>query len=365
MRRTPQFAGIGLVAAVLLSACGGSTAKGPSSSSSGVAASSPAAARVLIVVSNLEPGDTRSATLQLLRPDGTVVQTLSVKAGSELLAAAGSRIFVRSGTALKAIHQDGSVEELGDLGGSGRFAASPDGKRWMWGTHDGNQGQVHLAGNGLPPRVVAQSNTQQQTVAPYTWTPAGAFIVDTPVGIGGYILFDQAYGPVKKLDLSTFSANPVAHTDACSFSDMSGDGTIACFGPRQNGYALLLFTPDGKQQTIQLATPRFAMVGDAFFSRDGKQLAVAGATGAGADGHPEQYGTDLVTVADASISRLAIDGVRLPSFLKWQSWLDDGSLLVWRPTRAAGGEAGVFIVSPAGKVTQIAHGGFPIGVMAG
>ena len=134
---------------------------------------------------------------------------------------------------------------------------------------------------------------------------------------------------------------------------------------RQNGYALLLFTPDGKQQTIQLATPRFALVGDAYFARDGKQLAVAGATGAGADGHPEQYGTDLVTVADASISRLAIDGVRLPSFLKWQSWLDDGSLVVWRPTRAAGGEAGVFIVSPAGKVTQIAHGGFPIGVMAG
>jgi hypothetical protein len=302
----------------------------------------------------------------LLRPDGTVVQTLAVKAGAELLGAAGSRIFVRSGTALKAIHQDGSVEELGDLGGSGRFVASPDGKRWMWGTLQGNQGQVRLAGDGMSPRVVATSNSgaSARTVAPYTWTPAGAFIVDAAVGIGGYILFDPATGPVKRLDLNNFSANPVAHTDTCGFSDMRPDGTVACFAPRQNGYSLLLFAPDGKQQTIELATPRFAMVGDAYFSRDGMLVTVAGATAAGADGHPEQYGTDLVTVRDASIRRLVVDGVRLPSFLKWQSWLDDGSLVVWRPDGAAGGPAGVFIVSPGGKATQISQGGYPIGVMA-
>ena len=117
-----------LIVAVLLTACGGNSAKG-SSASPGSSAASPTAAatKSLIVVSNLDPGDPRSATLQLLRPDGSVVQTLTVKAGSELLGAAGARIFVRTGTMLKAIHQDGSVEELGDLGGSGRFFASPDG----------------------------------------------------------------------------------------------------------------------------------------------------------------------------------------------------------------------------------------------
>jgi hypothetical protein len=366
MGRTRKSGWIGsVIAALLLSACGGSNAKAPSSSPSSSVATS-ATSRAVIVVSDHAPGDPASATLRLLRPDGTVVGTLTVKAGAELLGAAGSRIFVRSGTALKAIHQDGSVEELGDLGGSGRFAASPDGKRWMWGTLQGNQGQVRLAGDGISPRVVATSNSgaSARTVAPYTWTPAGAFIVDTAVGIGGYILFDPATGPVKRLDLNNFSANPVAHTDTCGFSDMRRDGTIACFAPRQNGYTLLLFTPDGKQQTIELATPRFALVGDAYFSRDGMLVTVAGATAAGADGHPEQYGTDLVTVRDASIRRLAVDGVRLPSFLKWQSWLDDGSLVVWRPDGAAGGPAGVFIVSPGGKATQISQGGYPIGVMA-
>jgi len=237
----------------------------------------------------------------------------------------------------------------------------------MWGTLQGYQGQVHLAGDGMSPRLVATSNTgtQGRAVAPYTWTPAGAFIVDAAMGIGGYILFEPATGPVKKLDLTTFSASPVAHTDTCAFSDMRPDATIACLAPRQNGYSLLLFTPDGKQQTIELATPRFAVAGDAYFSRDGTLLTVAGATVAGAEGHPEQYGTDLVTVRDASIQRLAVDGVRLPSFLKWQSWLDDGSLVVWRPDGAAGGPAGVFIVSPGGKATQISQGGFPIGVIAG
>jgi hypothetical protein len=363
----PKRASIGpVVAALLLSACGSSGTGSSSATSPSPSAAASATSRVLIVVSDHDPGDPRSATLRLLRPDGTVVQTLTVKAGAELLEAAGSRIFVRSGTALKAIHQDGSVEELGDLGGSGRFAASPDGKRWMWATRDANQGQVHMAGDGMSPRVVAQSSTEPRAIEPYTWTPVGAFLMDAPVGIGGYILFDPAAGPVKKLDLTSFSTSPVAHTDTCSFSEMRRDGTIACLGGSgQNVRSLILFAPAGKQQTIDLAMPRFAQSGDAYFSPDGKQVTVAGATGAGADGHPEQYGTDVVTVRDGSIRRLAIDGVRLPSFLRWQSWLADGSLVVWRPEGAAGGPAGVFIVGPDGNSTQISQGGFPIGMLAG
>jgi hypothetical protein len=196
----PKRASIGpVVAAPLLSACGSSGTGSSSATSPSLSAAASATSRVLIVVSDHDPGDPRSATLRLLRPDGTVVQTLTVKAGAELLGAAGSRIFVRSGTALKAIHQDGSVEELGELGGSGRFAASPDGKRWMWATRDANHGQVHLAGDGKSPRVVAQSSgTEPRAIEPYTWTPVGAFLMDAPVGIGGYILFRSRGGAGEK-----------------------------------------------------------------------------------------------------------------------------------------------------------------------
>src|SRR5207253_111479 len=92
---------------------------------------------------------------------------------------------------------------------------------------------------------------------------------------------------------------------------MSRDGTIACLsGSGQNARSLILYTPDWKQQTIALAMPRFTQSGDAYFSPDGKLLSVAGATGAGADGHPEQYGTDIVTVRDASILVLLGHGPR-------------------------------------------------------
>ena len=364
-----------VIAALVLCACGGSAPASKSASSSpssSASASATPASRSLIVVSERDPDSTTAATLRLLRPDGSQVQSLTVKAGAELLAAAGARIFVRSGSALKAIHQDGSVEELGDLGLSSasfaRFAASPDGTRWMWGTFDQNgQGQVHLAGDGLSARVVAQSSENGRAIEPYTWTPAGAFLADEPVGIGGYILFDPASGPVKKLDPASFTTSAVSHTDGCAFSDMSRDGTIACFGSSggQNARSLILFTPDGKQQTIQLATPRFNQEGDAYFSRDGATLTVAGVTNAGSQGQPEQFGTDLVTVKDGSIRRLSIDGVRLPSFLRWQSWLQDGSLVVWRPSGAGGGAAGVFVVSPSGQAKQISNGGFPIGLLTG
>lgn len=353
---------------MLLSACGSGAAGSPPSSTSAAPSATASKSQALIVVADHEPGAPTASTLRLLRADGTQVQTLNVKAGVQLVAAAGSRIFVHSGRALKAVHQNGSVEELGDIGDSiDRFAASPDGTRWMWGTTDGRNSQVHLAGDGISPRVVAQSQQEGRAIEPFSWTPAGAFLVDNPIGIGGYILFDFAGGAAQKLDPTSYQPSPLSHTNDCGFSDLAKDATMACFplGGDPNSRSLKIIKPDGSASTIQLAMPRFRQNGDAYFSRDGKLLTVAGATGVGADNKPEQYGTDLVTVSDASIRRLAIDGVRLAPFLKWQSWLDDGSLVVWRPDGAAGGAPGIFVVSPGGTVTQISRGGYAIGVLGG
>ena len=78
---------------------------------------------------------------------------------------------------------------------------SPDGKRWLWDTFDANLGsQVHLAGDGLAPRVVAQMQSGNASVHAYSWTAGGAFISHHPNGIGGYILFDGPFGPVDRLD---------------------------------------------------------------------------------------------------------------------------------------------------------------------
>jgi hypothetical protein len=335
-------------------------------------ASQPATtSRALIVVADTIPGPGGNAaptTVKLIHPDGTVANSLNVKAGVELLRAAGSRIFIKEPGALKAIHADGSVEDLGPIDDQiFGFAASPDGSRWMWGTIDSNnQGQVHVAGTGIAPRVVAQSHQDAVSIQPFSWTPVAPFLVHAKVGIGGYILFSPANGPVEKLDSTSLTPTAMPQTDRCAFSDMARDGTIACFsGTGQQSRGLNLIAADGKTTTIQLAVPRFAQDGDAYFSPDGKQVTVAGAESVGnaEPAQPERYGTDLILVKDASIQRLTLDGVRLAPYLQAQSWLDDGSLVVWRPDKAAGGPPGIFVVSPSGAARQISQGGFAVGVL--
>jgi hypothetical protein len=309
--------------------------------------------------------------VRLMRPDGTEADRVTIKQGvADVPRAAGSRIFViDQNGGLKAVHRDGSVEDLGSLGSGppNSFTVSPDGRRWMWGTFEGQTSQVHVAGDGLAARVVAEEHKDARAIMAYAWTPAGAFIVDSPVGIGGYILFNPALGPVQRVDLSSYQATPVPHTDGCAFSDMSRDGTIACFptGGSQNSRSLSLIAANGSTKTVQLAMPRFAQDGDAYFTRDGSRLTVAGATGAGANGQSEQYGTDLVRSSDGSITRLSIAGVRPAERMQAATWLDDGSLIVYRPDGAAGGPAAVYVVGPSGSVTQLGGRGIPIGTLTG
>ena len=317
-------------------------------------------------------------TVRLLRPDGSEARRFELKPGADAQRAAGSRIFVREGGGvLKAIHREGAVEDLGNLGDPDAFnlTVSPDGTRWMWGTIDASnwdnkRGLVYVAGDRLPARVVAQS-TQDTTphggaVMPFSWTQVGAFLANGPVGVGGYAPFGFGVNRAYRLDPLSLAAAPLPHTDECSLGDVAADGTIACFplDVHQQSHSLSLIAPDGRAKAIELAKPRFLDHGDVFFSPDGSQLTVAGATDVGADGKPEQFGTDVVATADASIERLAIDGVRLGP-IGWASWLDDGSLVVYRPQGAAGGPSGIYVVKPGGGARQISAGGIPIGLLTG
>src|ERR1700682_1863250 len=209
-----------LTAVVLaLAACGG-TQGAMKSASSGSASSSvaaPSGSPVLVVVAE-EPtaGYTNAPTpVRLMRPDGKEADRLTVKQGVRVARAAGGRIFVVGDDgSLKAIHRDGSVETLGSLG-SGQpsgFVVSPDGKRWMWSTFDGNTNvsQMHVAGDGLGPRVVAQMQAADKSVHAYSWTIGGAFIDHPPPsGMGGHIPFENSFGQVDRLDLAKYSTAPV------------------------------------------------------------------------------------------------------------------------------------------------------------
>ena len=352
-----------------MAACGSSQGAVGTTSTGSASSSSPSHSQGLIVVAE-EPAAgylTGPTPVRLMRSDGKEVDKLTVKQGSRVARAAGKRLFVLgSDGSLRAVHRDGSVETLGTVGTPTGFVVSPDGTRWMWSTNDVNgSSQVHVAGDGLAPRVVGQLQSPDRSLRADTWTAGGAFISHQPNGLGGYILFDGAFGPVDRVDPTSYTVTPL-QTGNCFFSDMVADQSIACFpgGGDQNSRAISLVKKDGTTKTIQLAMPRFAQDGAAFFSRDGAQLSVGGAANVGSGGQPEQYGTDVITTKDGSIKRLAIDGVRPSDEMQGQSWLDDGSLVVFRPDGAAGGPPGVFVVGPSGKVTQLGGRGTPIGVIS-
>lgn len=225
---------VATAAACLVAACGSAAAPGASSNSSAnpSAATSPKQ-QVLIVVAEEPSGGYQSAPtpVRLMRPDGTEAVRLVIKQGARVARAAGSRVFVlEENGALKAVHKDGSVEDLGRLGDRppGEFMVSPDGRRWMWDTNGGQTTQVHVAGDGLAPRVVAGSRRCPSDRA-VLLDPGGRLPRRYASGHWRLILFDPARGPIQRLDLTSSKTSPVPYTDHCAFSDMARDGTIACF----------------------------------------------------------------------------------------------------------------------------------------
>lgn len=116
---------------------------------------------------------------------------------------------------------------------------------------------------------------------------------------------------------------------------------------------LRIIGSEGRAADLSLAIPRFNYIGDSYFSPDGSQLTVAGATVVGNDfplntnpsPQPEQYGTDLVQTADGSIKKFGPIGTRPAMATK--SWLPDGRLVLWRPD-SFGGSPGLYVLDSRG-----------------
>jgi hypothetical protein len=316
-----------------------------------------------------EPG-----SLTLYSLSGTRVAQFQLDTGTKVLAVAGSRVFIQRATDhLKAIRRDGTVEDLGSLGQSVRwFAASPDGTRWIWSTSeetsDPTHSAVHLGGDGLTARVVEELTRTATVLGPLSWTRRGAFVQYGPAGgHGGYFPFGRfnewllVEGSVHQMDPVTGHITALPATFGCSFGDMAADGTIICF---PGGAYVRLVSSGGMTTNISLATPRFNNVGEAFCSPTEATCTVAGATGVGnamdPNHQPEQYGTDLVTT-DGSISRFGPEGV--DPAMGWQSWLPNGSLVLWRRPGAAGGPPGLYVLDKSGHGPFIGDSGEPVGYL--
>jgi hypothetical protein len=397
-RRRPvtQSAAVVLLTAVFAIACGAptsnraNTSHGASSdsrlsspSSSPSQGASPSNASVLLVVRAPVPTPGSTANLQLLHEDGNPAGRLTLAAGSDVVAVAGRRIFIRTQDGrLLALLSDGSSKQLeppGSLTGIGGVAASPDGLRWLWAsqTSDTTSQSIYLGGDGMAARKLA-ALAYPTVLVPYAWTSHGIFLGSLPMDYFGYRPFNtvfDALGGIQVVDPATGTIKPFT-LHGCVFSDEASSGTIACF-PTDPGYLvpnrhmLRIIDPSGKPNDLVLSIPRFNGVGDSYFSPDQTRLTVAGATNAGAPpglGAPstklEQYGTDLVTVSTAVIVRFGPNGTR-PA-MGFDSWLPDGKLVLWRPD-AVGGTPGLYVLDPRGTGIgpEIVVSGTPIAYLAG
>jgi hypothetical protein len=180
------------------------------------------------------------------------------------------------------------------------------------------------------------------------------------MGIGGYILFAPAFGPVDRLDPVTWAAVAEPRTMTCSFSDEAADGTIACLPRSQQRRQLALIKSSGSQKTIDVPLPQYTQAGDAYFDPTGTRVTIGGATGVGPPS--EQFSTGLVNAATGAFTAFGPAGVR-PA-MERACWLPDGRLVLWRPVHAAGGPAGIYVVDRAGQGTLIQTSAVPVGQMA-
>ena len=357
-----------------LAACGGKASPAASSGSPGASGSHVTGTPTGILIATAVTPQTGSGSVTLYSSSGARVAHYVLDAGTKVLGVAGPRIFVQRATDhLKAIRRDGSIEDLGSLGAAVRwFAASPDGTRWIWSTLDEGSSPehsaVHLGGDRLTARIVEELTRAGTVLGPLSWTRQGAFVqYGNAGGHGGYFPFGRfnewllVEGSVHQLDPLTGHITALPATFGCTFGDMASDGIVICF---PGGAYVRLVSSSGKTTNIPLATPRFNNVGEAFCAPTEATCTVAGATGVGnamdPRHQPEQYGTDLVT-ADGSISRFGPDGV--DPAMGPQSWLPDGSLVLWRRPGAAGGPAGLYVLDKSGHGPFIPDSGEPVGYL--
>jgi hypothetical protein len=319
--------------------------------------------------------------LRFFTESGAESGHLNLSAGAHVLAAGAHRIFiVAADGSFKAMHPDGSVDTLDSAitqGFGQSVVTAREDKHWTWATNTPSTNPVDttikVAGEGSAPRVVLTQAITKGPLEPFAWTPSGIYVNPLPMDAIGYFPFQPPVitGLMKLVNPVTGASTPVPMGD-CAFSDASDAGVIACFQYGAKPSLRLIYSP-GNVLDLTLATPRFNYMGDAYFSRDGTMLTVAGATGVGMPAElsggvqpkPEVYGVDLVRVQDGSIRRFGPTGTRVA--MGEESWLPDGKLVLWRPSGAAGGAAGLYVLDPAGsgQGRLIPTTGRPIGFLAG
>jgi hypothetical protein len=266
---------------------------------------------------------------------------------------------------LWALHRDGRIERLATTTISYTYVLlSPDGQQWAWGEQlpPGADGLVHsrlhIGGPGVD-RVVQEMSAAQQALRPYRWNRSGLVVEKETIGLGAYVPFDTANGPVELVDSHTGAIHPLNLPTTCYFAARAVDGTIACLSQSGSGITLTLVKPDGGTSSVLLPKPQFNSAGYVSF-RPGSSattLVIGGTTyEPSSRAANAQFATGLLDVrGDRAVRGFGPAGIAPAGGDDWV-WLDSGQIIGWGSLQGTASDSGVWLYAGDDKAQRVSSG---------
>jgi hypothetical protein len=354
------------IAAILIFGHGPSATKlvqpagSPAPNASAVPSASPSAAalQTMIVESSTPANVVGPVTVHWVTISGTEVAARQLPTNEAVLGAGGSHVLVyRSDGHVLDLHMDGTSDDVGSGMPTStapgptsvpvRTLVSPDGTQWIWGqivTQSGNSvtSKITLAGIGATPRAVAQAVEDNHALEPYRWALATPLITHGAIGVGGYILFNPAYGQVDELDLATGKQTPIGPADA-SAVDLASNGAKAYIEVNP-GTTMKLLTVNGPgQRGLSATLPASGQAGGVMFDAGSNHLVFATSPG---NGPPhERLETNILDLNSGARTK--------PADMRPAMWLPDGRLVEFRTSSDGDGVPGTYVASLDGGAANI------------
>jgi hypothetical protein len=342
----------------------------PAPNASAVPSASPSAAalQTVIIESSTPANAVGPVTVHWVTTSGTEVATRQLPANEAVLGAGGSHVLIyRTDGHVLDLHMDGTSQDVGSGMPTStapgpasvpvRALVSPDGTQWIWGqivSQSGNSvtSKITLTGIGASARTVAQAVEDNHALEPYRWALANPLISHGAIGVGGYILFNIAYGQVDQLDLATGKQTPIGPADA-SAVDLATNGAKAYIEVNPGTTTKLLTVNGPGLQGLSATLPATGLAGGLMFDAGSSHLVFATSP---ANGPPrEQFETDIIDLHSGARTKFG------PADLQPATWLPDGRLVEFR-NNLSGGVPGTYVVSLDGGAANISPYDIVVGV---
>jgi hypothetical protein len=327
---------------------------------------SPSAApppRTFLVETSNPANQAGPVTVHWVGLDGKELAAQQLPANEAVLGSGGGRVLVyRSDGHVIALHTDGSTQDVGSgmptssspgqVSVPVRALVGPDGQQWIWSTMT-NAGtritsHIWLGRDGEAPRAVASATQDSIALQPYSWTLANPLIAHQAVGIGGYILFNQAHGQVGQLDLGTGRTTTVGPPsnglgEPAGDVALAGNGAVA-YTQAQGTMGFVIVNGPG-MRGLSANVPVANQTGALLFDAGSSHLVYCTSPAAGPP--HEHFETHIINLNSGAQTKFG------PADLRPAAWAPDGRMVEFRTASDGDGKPGTFLVALDGTATRV------------